>query len=106
MKQAISVFYARFKSAPKWLRASTYLALTYVAYAVIIGLIAPAVIQSQAPKQLSQLLGRNVQLERVSINPFLLRARIENFAILEQNQQQAFTQFALLEVKLTFGKAY
>ncbi|MDW6019498.1 DUF748 domain-containing protein [Vibrio plantisponsor] len=105
MKQAISVFYARFKSAPKWLRASTYLALTYVAYAVIIGLIAPAVIQSQAPKQLSQLLGRNVQLERVSINPFLLRARIENFAILEQNQQQAFTQFALLEVEVNFWQS-
>ena len=34
-----------------------------MAYAVIIGLIAPTVIQSQAPKQLSQLLGRNVQLE-------------------------------------------
>ncbi len=105
MKQAVSLFYARFKSAPKWLRASTYLAITYAAYAVIIGLIAPAVIQSQAPKQLSQLLSRGVKIEKVSINPFLLRARIENFSILEQDQQQAFTQFAMLEVEVNFWQS-
>ncbi len=105
MKQASLQFYTRFKSAPKFVKVSTYLAITYVTYAAVVGLIAPAVIESQAPKQLGQLLGREVQLEKVSINPFLLRAKIDNFAVLESDRQQTFAQFESLEVELNFWRS-
>ncbi len=105
MKQASLQFYTRFKSAPKFVRVSTYLSITYLTYAAAVGLIAPAVIESQAPKQIGQLLGREIQVEKVSINPFLLRAKIDNFAILESNRQQTFTQFKSLEVELNFWRS-
>ncbi len=105
MKLASSKLYARFKSAPKFVKISTYLSIAYVTYAITVGLIAPAVIESQTPKQLGQLIGREVKLEKVSINPFLLRAKIDNFAILESDQQQPFTQFQSLEVELNFWRS-
>ncbi len=105
MKQAFSQLYSRFKSAPKFVRVSTYLILTYAGYAVILGLITPAVLESQAPKQLQQLLGRKVNLEKVSINPFLLRARVQGFSIEEKNEQTAFSQFDLLEVEINFWRS-
>ncbi|WP_165313110.1 DUF748 domain-containing protein [Vibrio ziniensis] len=105
MKQAVYMFYARFKSTPKLVRISVYLALTYAVYITILGLIAPIVIESQAPKQLSQLLGRDARLEKVSINPFLLRARVQNFSILEKDQQQVFSQFELLELEVNFWRS-
>lgn len=104
-KHASSTLYTRFKSAPKYLRVSTYLLLAYAAYAIIVGLIAPTIIESQGPKQLRQLLGREVKIEKVSINPFLLKSKINNVSVLESDQQQVFSQFQSLEIELNFWRS-
>jgi len=104
-KHASSTLYTRFKSAPKYIRVTTYLSLAYAAYAIIVGLIAPAIIQSQAPKQLGQLLGREVKIDKISINPFLLKSNIDNVSVLEKDQQQVFSQLQSLEVEINFWRS-
>ncbi|WP_248674587.1 hypothetical protein [Shewanella colwelliana] len=46
-------------------------------------MLAPYIVQQQAPKQLSQMLNREVVLSDVAINPFTLAVSLDNFAIKE-----------------------
>ena len=59
-------------------------------YFIFLGLIAPYIIRSQASKELSKLLQRPVQIEKVSINPFCNSISIKNFNILEQDNKEFF----------------
>ncbi|MDD7984126.1 DUF748 domain-containing protein [Lentisphaera marina] len=65
----------------------TLLACT-VFYFIFLGLIAPLIIRSQASKELSNLLQRPVQIEKVSINPFCNSLSIKNFSILEKDNKE------------------
>ncbi|MBD1577813.1 DUF748 domain-containing protein [Vibrio sp. S11_S32] len=105
MPRAIKNAYTKFKQAPLILRIVSYLLLIYGFYAIIFGLIIPAVAQSQAPKQLSALLGREVQIQKVSINPFLLRVRVNGFDIKEQDVKDSFVNFDQLELQLSFWRS-
>ncbi|OEF25736.1 DUF748 domain-containing protein [Vibrio rumoiensis] len=105
MLSALKKTYQRFKQAPTTVRVLTYLGCTYAGYALILGLIIPAVAQSQAPKMLSELLGRNVNVEKVSINPFLLRVRIDGFDIRESNIKHSFVRFDQLDVQVGFWQS-
>ncbi|MBD1572165.1 DUF748 domain-containing protein [Vibrio sp. S17_S38] len=117
MPLALKNAYRRFKQAPLFLRIASYLLLAYAIYAIILGLIIPAVAQSQAPKQLSVLLGRDVRIQKVSINPFLLRFRIQGFDILEadtpmqdaktqkQKNNPSFVSFDSLDLQIGFWKS-
>lgn len=62
----------------RWLRWSLGLLL---AYAVIGFLIAPVVVRWVAVKQLRQLLGREVTIEKVRLNPFALSGTVRGFLI-------------------------
>ncbi|EKO3435988.1 hypothetical protein NTH51_003313, partial [Vibrio fluvialis] len=105
MPNALSNIAQRFKKAPKYVRYGTYALSAYGLYALTLGLITPAVLQAKVPELLGQQLGRTVVLNEVRINPFLLRARINGFAIQEANGQDAFTQFDQLEVEVSFWKS-
>ncbi|MDX1301014.1 DUF748 domain-containing protein [Photobacterium sp.] len=105
MKIALINAFNRFKQAPKSARALTYLLLTYTCYALLLGLLVPALIQSQAPKKLSELLGRDVRIAEASINPFLLRARISGVEISEQNRPVNFVSLQQLELEFSFWRS-
>ncbi|WOI38256.1 DUF748 domain-containing protein [Alteromonas sp. CI.11.F.A3] len=91
-----------FKQQPKWRRIATYFLLAYLFYALILGLVAPLVLESKAPKILSEKLGRNVSIDNIRINPFLLRARVSGFTIEEASSDDAFIAFTLLELDVGF----
>lgn len=105
MSNPLSPAWQRFKKAPRLLRYSTYVLSAYALYAVILGAVAPAVIKAQAPDILSKQLGRNVNIRQISINPFLLRARVEDFAIKEANGADTFTGFDALELEVNFWQS-
>lgn len=67
--------------APRWLKISFWLLVTYLLYALILGAIAPAVALAIAPEKLSNLLGRQVSLSQLNINPFLLRVRLDGVEV-------------------------
>ncbi|WP_417879810.1 DUF748 domain-containing protein [Vibrio sp.] len=96
---------SRFKQAPRFIRIVSYLSAAYATYALILGLIVPAVFQSQVPTTLSERLGRQVNIEKVRINPFLLRFRVDGFEIKEADDSQSFVSFERLDLQIGFWRS-
>ncbi|WP_413730378.1 MULTISPECIES: DUF748 domain-containing protein [unclassified Shewanella] len=105
MPNVLTQLFSRFRRAPLAIKTSVYLLLGYSLYALLLGGLAPWVIKSQTPKQLQQLLGRQASLGDISINPFLLRVRLDNFALQESDPQQVFMSFTQLELELAFWRS-
>ncbi len=101
----LTSFRAAFKHQPRWLKISEYLLAAYLLYALIAGLIIPAVLTAKLPGMLSQQLGRTVMVEDISINPFLLRARVSDFDIKSEDEQSSFVAFSALEVQISFWRS-
>lgn len=89
---------------PRWLRVGEWCLLAYLLYALLLGLVTPYVLTSKLPAALSQSLGREVTVETISINPFLLRVRVANFRIAEADQQGDFIRFTQLEADAAFWR--
>ena len=89
---------------PRWLRVSEWCLLAYLLYALLLGLVTPYVLTSKLPAALSQSLGREVTVEAISINPFLLRIRVTNFSIAEAEQRNDFVRFSQLEADAAFWR--
>ena len=94
-----------FQAQAKWVRISTYFIITYVIYALIVGVVTPLILQSQLPSVLSDKTGRSVSIEKVGINPFLLRASVANFQINEQSSQAKFVHVNRLELDIGFWQS-
>ena len=77
MQNAIS----RFSTKPKWFRLSTYLVLIYLTYALLIGVVTPAVLKAKLPNIVKENTGRDAAVEDIAINPFLLKIEVTNFVI-------------------------
>ncbi|WP_335900395.1 DUF748 domain-containing protein [Shewanella algae] len=105
MPNVLTQLFSRFRRAPLAIKTGIYLLLGYGLYALLLGGLAPWVIKSQTPKQLQQLLGRQASLNDISINPFLLRVRLDNFALQESDPQQVFASFSQLELELAFWRS-
>lgn len=105
MLSTVKTACSRFKQAPRSIRIATYLVTAYAVYALILGLIIPSIAQSQAPSALSNLLGRQVKIEKVRINPFLLRFRVEGFDLKESDEKQSFVSFERLDLQIGFWRS-
>ncbi|MDV2960175.1 DUF748 domain-containing protein [Shewanella algae] len=105
MPNVLTQLFSRFRRAPLAIKTGIYLLIGYGLYALLLGGLAPWVIKSQTPKQLQQLLGRQASLNDISINPFLLRVRLDNFALQESDPQQVFASFSQLELELAFWRS-
>lgn len=78
-----------FSRQPKWFRITSYLATAYLCYAILLGAVIPAVVKAKLPTMLSDVLGRQVELNKVSINPFFLSAELSQFTLFEQDGKNA-----------------
>ncbi|MCZ4336610.1 DUF748 domain-containing protein [Shewanella colwelliana] len=73
----------QYTQLPKYQRYIGISTLIYLMWTLLLGLLVPYIVQQQAPKQLSQMLNREVVLSDVAINPFTLAVSLDNFAIKE-----------------------
>ena len=105
MPSKLTQLVQRFTRVAKPIRYTIYLLFAYALYALSLGVILPAVIENKAPPMLAQQLGREVKLNQVAINPFLLRVRVDGFALQEADGVQAFSQFERLELQLSFWRS-
>ncbi|WP_158134122.1 DUF748 domain-containing protein [Vibrio navarrensis] len=105
MPSKLTQLVQRFTRVAKPIRYTIYLLFAYALYALSLGVILPAVIESKVPPMLAQQLGREVKLNQVTINPFLLRVRVDGFAVQEADGVQAFSQFERLELQLSFWRS-
>lgn len=67
-------------------------------YAIVGFLVAPPIAKSQAEQRLAALLGRDVAIERVAINPFLLSVRVSGFAVKPRGADASATVLAFEEL--------
>ncbi|GIU23782.1 ATPase [Shewanella colwelliana] len=67
-------------------------------------MLAPYIVQQQAPKQLSQMLNREVVLSDVAINPFTLAVSLDNFAI-KETDGTPFVGFHQLSFEYQFWRS-
>ena len=70
-----------FSAKPKWFRISTYLVLFYLTYALLLGVVTPAVLEAKLPNLIKENTGRNATVKDIAINPFLLKVGIADFVI-------------------------
>ena len=79
------------------------------AYTLIGFLILPPIIRSVSAKQLTQELGREVSIQKVKLNPFVLSATVDGLLIKDQDGQP-FVSWDEVHVKFQlasfFGKAW
>ena len=96
---------SRFSAMPKWFRVSTYLVLAYLTYALLIGIVTPAVLKAKLPNLVKENIGRNATVEEITINPFLLKIDISHFVIYSDpnfsNNGEHF--FSVGNLSLDFG---
>ncbi|KXO12533.1 hypothetical protein AKG98_3726 [Moritella sp. JT01] len=104
MAAIFSNFRQKFSGAPRYQRLLSYALVAYLMYALLLGLLAPYLAKSIAPEKISALLGRPVQLQDVSINPFTLKFEIKGFAIQTQDQQD-FTGIGRLTLQINLWKS-
>ncbi|MBC8023475.1 MAG: DUF748 domain-containing protein [Burkholderiales bacterium] len=66
-------------------------------YGVVGGLIAPPIAKRMIASKLSETLGRAVEIDKVSVNPYTLVATVDGFRILETDRKTPFVSFDRLE---------
>lgn len=104
MAATFSNFRQQFSSAPRSQRFLSYALVTYLIYALLLGLLVPYLVKSIAPEKVSELIGRPVLLEDVSINPFTLKFEIKGFEIQSQEQQD-FVGIGRLTLQVNLWKS-
>lgn len=76
----------KFKRLSRTARYATYSVSAYLVYCLLLGALAPYLIKQQLPKQLTELIGKQVTLQEVSINPVTLALTLEHFEVLDETQ--------------------
>ena len=68
-------------------RVLAILAALYVLYALVVFFLLPGLVRDQARDRLSELLGREVTLQRVALNPFTLSLTAEGFSVADPDTE-------------------
>lgn len=104
MPGKIKQLHQAFRRFPLYQRLLTYAMTAYLLYAALLGLLVPYLIEDQAPPRIGELLGRTVELDDVSINPFTLNIELTNLRILEPDNRP-FTGFDQLQVQFNLWQS-
>lgn len=104
MAVTFSDFRQKFLRAPRYQRRLSYALVVYLFYALLLGLLTPYLVKSNAPEKMSALLGRPVQIQDVTINPFTLKFEIKGFEI-QTLEQQDFVGVGRLTLQVNLWKS-
>ena len=88
--------WTRIKGLPRWQKFGLAAALGILLYTLIGFLALPPIVRLVAVSQLSKQLKREVQIETVRMNPYVLSATVRNMAVFEpdgENRLAAFREF-------------
>src|SRR6185436_16190520 len=79
-------------------RALVFLGVVFIVYGVLFGLVAPPIAKRVLASKLGETLGRVVEIDGISINPYTLSAQAEGVRILEADRKTSFVSFDRLDV--------
>ncbi len=101
ISKKLSILSNKYYQLPKYQRYLSILLIIYASFTALLGLLTPYIVTKQVPKQLSALLNRPVELEKVSINPFTFDVAVIGFSIHEQDSSP-FVGFDKFSFELRF----
>ncbi|WP_282110858.1 DUF748 domain-containing protein [Shewanella algicola] len=90
----------RYKRRPAYQKWLFWLVSLYLLFCAILGGLIPAIAKQQLPQQLGDILGRQVIVQDIRINPFTTELTVTGFAINEQNDDAQFVSFDRLYANL------
>ena len=77
-----------------------------VAYPIVGFLVIPPIARSVAVKQASKATGREVAIEKIRLNPYLLTLAVEGFSMREADGKETFASVGLLRVDLGWASLF
>src|SRR6187401_2567145 len=86
------------KRAGKARKIVTILAGAVLLYGLVGAVIVPPIARKVMADQLGEKLGRVVHVEKVSVNPYTLRAAVHGLRILEADGKSVFAEFSRLDL--------
>ncbi|MCT8986869.1 DUF748 domain-containing protein [Shewanella phaeophyticola] len=90
----------QFKRRPAYQKWLFWLVSVYLLFCAILGGLIPAIAKQQLPQQLGEILGRQVIVQDIHINPFTTELTVTGFAINEQSDDAQFVSFDRLYANL------
>jgi len=84
--------------ARKARKIATILAGAVLIYGIVGAVIVPPIARKVMADQLGEKLGRVVHVEKVSVNPYTLRAAVHGLRILEADGKSVFAEFSRLDL--------
>ncbi|MGX7652350.1 DUF748 domain-containing protein [Shewanella putrefaciens] len=104
MHSPLSTLKKSFFKRPRYQRVLVYLTMLYCCYVATLGLIIPFGMVSFAPERLSQLLGRQVIIDDIRINPFTFKVNIDGLTINEKDEK-TFVSSKGIQLQLNFWQS-
>ncbi len=103
MSGNLSLLWSRFQGLHRAFRISAYATITYLIYALILGVVTPYAVKQIAPEKLTELLGRTVSVADVRINPFILDFEISGVAV--EGEDKPLTSLERVGLQLNFWQS-
>ncbi|MCL1068336.1 DUF748 domain-containing protein [Shewanella olleyana] len=94
-----------FDHRPRYQKIAIIFSFFYLLFVLTLGLLLPFIATKQAPKSLSELLGRKVNIESIKVNPFTFEVSISQFTIDEQDNNKTFFHLDKLDVDIMFWRS-
>ena len=85
-------------AAGKLRSAFVFLGAVFILYGLVGAVILPPVAKKVIASQLTEKLGRMVEIDRVSVNPYTLEAAVHGARIFEEDRKTPFVAFDRMDV--------
>ncbi|MEZ9139215.1 MULTISPECIES: DUF748 domain-containing protein [unclassified Shewanella] len=95
----------RFNHRPRYQKIAIICSFIYLLFVLSLGLLIPFIATKQAPKSLSEMLGRQVTIENIKVNPFTFELSLSQLTVNEQDSQKAFFHLDNVEVDFMFWQS-
>ena len=105
MMPSINTLKQAFINRPRYQKTAIIGSFIYLLFVLTLGLLIPFIATKQAPKSLSELLGRQVSIEAIKVNPFTFEVSLNQFTINENDNKRAFFHLDSLDVDIMFWRS-
>ena len=83
----------KIKSMPRLKKIIKWISLSLLLFTIVGFFVLPPILKSVLVKKLSEGLHREVTLQSIRVNPYMLSVDIKGFAVKDRNGQETFISF-------------
>ena len=102
MKQWVT----KYKHLPRFQKILFWLLVCFLTYVTMGFFLVPPIAKHIAAKKLTEILDRNVSIEKVKLNPLILKLSVLGFSIQEKDEDTDFVSFSRFDVNLQISSVF